>query len=190
MTMMLPKIEGYQRAKLSAVDFWTLADAGAFEGFAKTELIEGELYVVNSVHFPHARAQGALTGELMIAVKQHGLALRVLSNPSTDLAAASVPEPDIALARDTDQRALPGSNLQLAVEISDSTLSFDLGEKLGVYARAGIPEYWVVDVNARVIHRHSKPSNQGYADIVAFQFGETIPCATIDGLLVDTASLT
>ncbi len=190
MTMMLPRSTEYQRAKLSADDFWLLADAGAFEGFVKTELIEGEIYVVNSVHVPHARAHGALTVELGIALKLLDLKLKILSNPSTNVSAESVPEPDIALAEDTTERALPGPHLRLAIEISDTTLAFDKSTKMRVYARAGVPEYWIVDVNARVIHRHAQPAGERYADTASFQFGETIVSATIPDLSVDTAALT
>lgn len=190
MTMMLPKSTEYQRAMLSADDFWLLADAGVFQGFAKTELIEGEIYVVNSVHSRHARAHAVMTAELVIAVRSGVVKGVVFSNPSTNLTSDSVPEPDVALAIDSEERAIPGPNLQLAIEISDSTLSFDMGRKLRLYARAGVPEYWVVDVNARRIHRHADPEGEAYRDVASFIFGETVSAVTIAGLNVETAGLT
>jgi Uma2 family endonuclease len=61
----------------------------------------------------------------------------------------------------------PGAaDISLVIEISDTSLGFDLGEKLALYKAAGIAEYWVVDLNARVVHcfvapayRHQRVSN-------------------------------
>jgi hypothetical protein len=57
------------QAKLTARDFWLLADSGAFANHARTELIEGEIWVVNSVHRWHARAMVSLSVALMEAIK-------------------------------------------------------------------------------------------------------------------------
>jgi Uma2 family endonuclease len=71
----------------------------------------------------------------------------------------SLPEPDIAVLTRTlnSERPTP-SEVRLVVEIADSTLSRDLGQKATLYARAGIPEYWVVDISNRRVHVHLSPS--------------------------------
>ncbi len=187
MTLQLPLSTSAQPAKLSARDFWLLADGGAFEGFVKTELIEGVLQVVNAVHTRHARIHAALAGELGIAVK--GSTLILLATPSVNLAGDSVPEPDLALASRADDKAVAAVDLRLAIEISDTTLDFDLGRKMRLYARHGVPEYWVVDVEGKVIHQNWQPLASGYAQERVVAFGTAISVATIDGLNVPTAPL-
>jgi Uma2 family endonuclease len=189
MTVQLPISTASQTAKLSAADFWLLADAGAFKNFVKTELIEGELLVVNAVHTRHARIHAALTFELGFALRKAGLDLVIYSTPSTELSDDSVPEPDIAVAGATNAKALAGSGVKLAVEISDSTLDLDMGRKMRLYARHGIPEYWVVDVEGRVLHQMWTPSGETYAEQGEHPFGDKVTAATIQGLSVETDGL-
>jgi Uma2 family endonuclease len=188
MTLPLPKVEGYQPVKLSASDYWLLADAGAFRPYVKTELIEGELFVVNTVHTRHARAHATMTVELGMAVRTSELDLEILSTPATALSADSVPEPDVVIAERTRDKALPGANVKLAVEISDSTLAFDLGRKAQLYARGGIPEYWVVDVEAQVIHQMWSPKGEEYEGQRKVKFGKPATSETL-ALSIDTATL-
>ena len=79
------------------------------------------------------------------------------------------PEPDIAvtLAPTTayrDRHPLP-EDLLLVVEVSDTTLRFDLSAKALLYARSGIEEYWVIDVVNRRLHMHRMPTPLGYAEV-------------------------
>jgi Uma2 family endonuclease len=72
----------------------------------------------------------------------------------------SLPEPDIAvLTRPLNSERPTPSEVRLVVEIADSTLSRDLGQKATLYARAGIPEYWVVDIANRRLHIHLSPNS-------------------------------
>jgi Uma2 family endonuclease len=189
MTVQLPISNEYQPVKLSAREFWLLADAGVFQEFVKTELIEGEIYVVNAVHSRHAKAHAALTVAIGIALKVKRSPLVLLSTPSTALSDDSIPEPDIAVASKAESKAIDGSDVLLAIEISDSTLAFDMGRKMRLYARHGIPEYWVVDVEGRVIHQFSGPKTEGYAERVEYAFGTEVLATTISGLKVATDGL-
>lgn len=63
--------------------------------------------------------------------------------PSTELSDDSLPEPDIAIGEPSDAKIFPGPAMRVAIEVSDSTLDLDLGRKARLYARYGLPEYWV-----------------------------------------------
>lgn len=189
MTAQLPISTSPQTAKLTARDFWLLAGAGAFEGFVKTELIEGEIQVVNSVHSRHARAQATLTVEIGIALRKLATPLILLSTPSTALSDDSIPEPDIAIATKAEGKAVSGADILLTVEISDTTLDYDLGRKMRLYARHGIAEYWVVDIEGKRILRHSAPAQGGYALCDEVAFGAPLAAVTIEGLVVETGRL-
>jgi Uma2 family endonuclease len=189
MTVQLPISTSPQPVKLCARDFWLLADAGAFEGFVKAELIEGEIQVVNAVHSRHARAHAVFTVEVGLALRKLKSSLILLSTPSTALSDDSVPEPDIAIASKAEGKAVEGSEILLAIEISDTTLAFDMGRKLRLYARHGAPEYWVVDVEGRAIHQFWGPSAEGYTERRAVSFGDEVAAETIAGLVVETGGL-
>lgn len=189
MSIQLPVSTSPQRARLTARDFWLLADHGAFCNFAKTELIEGELLVVNAVHSRHARIHAMLTVEIGIGLKAIKSPLILLATPSVDLDENSVPEPDIAIARCAEGKGIPVDEILLAVEISDSTLKLDLGTKLRLYSRAGIGEYWVADVARGVLRQHWEPGADGYAQNRDVPFGKQIEVATIAGLVVETVAI-
>ena len=88
------------------------------------------------------------------------------------------PEPDIVVTREAFPayfHANPGAaDVRLVVEISDTTLRFDLYTKAEIYARAGVPEYWVYDVRERQIHRHRVPTANGYREIVILNEDQSI----------------
>jgi len=178
-----------QKAKLRVADFLLLADAGAFQDYARTELIEGEIWVVNAIHTRHARAHAALNGELWAALKAMASPLVLYTAPSTELSDDSMPEPDIAIADPNDARTLQGGSVRIAIEISDATLDTDMGRKARLYARHGVPEYWVVDVEGRVIHQMWSPAGDSYAERREIAFGGPISAATVIDLSVNSAAL-
>lgn len=177
------------RAKLRVADFLLLAESGAFADYARTELIEGEIWAVNSVHRRHARAHAQLTAEIGAALRAAGSPLTFYTAPSTELSDDSLPEPDIAIGEPSDAKIFPGPAMRVAVEISDSTLDLDLGRKARLYARYGVPEYWVVDVEARVIHQMWAPAGESYQQRREIPFGEALAAATVPSLTVATDSL-
>jgi Uma2 family endonuclease len=175
--------------KLRVQDFLLLNDAGAFANYAKSELIEGEIWVVNAVYTQHAKALARLTTLLTNAVEGAGLELEVYTNLSTSLSDDSLPEPDIVLADDHDSGAMPLAKIKLLIEVSDSTLDIDLGRKADLYARHGIAEYWVVDIEGKRIVRHSGPEDDGYRVCNEVAFGALLEAVTIAGLIVETDRL-
>ena len=190
MTAQLPISTNVQRAKLTARDFWTLAEAGAFEGFAKSELIEGEIWVVNSVWVWHSRTTAYLTTELAIALRALASPLIVYTSGSVDMSDDSVPEPDVSVGMDhRDRTGLPLSKLTLAVEVSDSTLANDLARKARLYARHGVPEYWVVDADGQAVHQMWSPAGDAYTERRRVPFGDPLVSATIPNLTIQTGGI-
>jgi len=178
-----------RRIGLRAADFLLLSDAGAFDGYGRTELIEGEVWAMNAIHSWHARATSDLVTDLTIALRSRQGRLRVYTAGSVRLSDISVPEPDISIGEDHDQGVLPLAKLKLAIEIADSTAAIDLGVKLRLYAKAGVPEYWVVERDGGLVHQMWAPSGEEYAQRRAVNFGEQITAATLPDLLVETGRL-
>jgi Uma2 family endonuclease len=94
------------------------------------------------------------------------------------------PEPDIAIVRGTDddsKRRIPKpSDVALLVEVSETTLERDRGEKLLAYAKGRIPIYWIVNLVDRQVEVYSDPGAVGCVSRTVFKLGETVP-VMIDG---------
>lgn len=162
---------------------WTRSECLAMEESGvwsqqRLELVEGELISKMGKKRPHTN---------ILIVVQAWL-IRVFGeqyvNPETPVDVAphdnptSEPEPDlVVLAKPsrefTSANPQPG-DLRLVVEISDSTLGFDLTRKAGLYARAGIVEYWVFDVAARRLVVHRDPGKGLYQSVAVYNDQESV----------------
>jgi Uma2 family endonuclease len=182
---------GITPVKLTAKDFWLLAESGAFENYARTELIEGEIWAVNSVWRWHSRVNTQFAFAIMQGLADAKVDLTVYGPGSVAMSDDSVPEPDISVAMPETSAREPISlwAVKIAVELSDTTRDMDLARKAILYARHGVPEYWVADREGQVLVRHSSPTENGYADVISVPFGETVTSVVIDGLSVETKSL-
>ncbi|MDP5278284.1 Uma2 family endonuclease [Sphingomonas sp. DG1-23] len=190
MTELLPLNNSHLPVKLRLEDYLRLDAAGAFEEYRKTELIEGEIFFINAQHRPHAVVKSRLHVLLAAALKAQDDGWEAIVEGSIAVPPHSSPEPDIAVTSEPDGKGLiPLDSVKLIVEVSDATLAFDMQRKLALYARNGVPEYWVVDVNARVIHQMWTPEGQTYARHRELAFGQAVKATTIVGLTIETAQI-
>ena len=178
-----------EKVRLRVEDFLLLDQSGAFADYTKTELIEGEIYVMNAQYSRHAQVKTDLAFALMQTLAAIASPLRVTIEVATRISDHSLPEPDIVLTSHRGEGVVPLESVALIVEVSDTTLSIDMGLKLRIYAEAGVPEYWVVDVEGRVIHQMWGPSDEGYAERRKIGFGAVIEAATVEGVTVATWGL-
>lgn len=179
------------RHRLTVEEYLLLDSEGAFDD-RRTELFDGEVYYMSPKHRPHARVLGDVYFSVRQALQACGSDLTALIDISVRLSNHDVPDPDIAI---TDAPGgtgiLPLEALKLVIEVSDTTLAKDLGFKEELYARAGVPEYWVIDINESRVLCHANPRSKaeggGYEGQLDVPFGEVLYSATIDGLTVETA---
>lgn len=142
------------------------------------ELIDGEIIGKMGQKPPQSVGVVLLAAHLSA---QFGV-LRVRAQSTIDVGDAdpthNEPEPDVAVTRDpvtaySDRHPGP-ADLLLVAEVSESTLRFDRGVKAALYARAGIPEYWVMDLGGRQAFVHRRPAPDGYAEIAVYGAEECI----------------
>lgn len=176
--------------KFSQRDYKVLAEYGAFDKLAKTELIEGVIVAVNAQYSRHVRVQTLLFRAIADACDGLESDLGAWIEGSISIDDHSMPQPDIFVSRGLpDEGPITLDRLALVAEIADTSLDFDLDTKVRVYAAAGIAEYWVADVNAKVIHQMWSPEGEVYGERREVTFGERIEAATIEGLTMETRSL-
>jgi Uma2 family endonuclease len=170
-------------------------DAGVLRFDERVELIGGRIIAMSPQNSPHFTAIRLVEEALRIAF---GAGYEVRVQGPLDLSPSSQPEPDIAVvqghARDY-ARAHPTTAL-LVVEVSESTLAFDRGEKASLYASAGIQEYWVVNlVDRRVeIYREpvpvaGQPYGYGYRSCTHYFAADTITPAAMPQSAIAVADL-
>src|SRR5262249_18710396 len=105
----------------------------------------------------------------------------------------SEPQPDLALVARRDdfyRERHPGPpDTLLAIEVSDTTLRFDLQTKMSLYARHNIPELWVIDVKRKQLHVFRDPVEAGYREVLTATVPGVMPIASLPGVTVDLSSL-
>jgi Uma2 family endonuclease len=177
------------RYRLRVADYLILHEAGAFEGL-RTELIEGEIIVMSPQARRHLYGKSELAYRLRRALETIDSTVFVAVDGTVEISEDSLPEPDIFLTDAPDGEGyVPGASLKLAVEVAATSLDFDLTRKSGLYSSHGVPEYWVADVNGRVIHQMWAPAGEAYAERREVAFGEVVEAVTVAGLRVETVRL-
>lgn len=174
--------------KLTVDDYVRLAEAGVF-GDKRTELLDGTIVVMNAEYRPHGWVRDELSYRLRRALEGIDSPLVAMS-ASARVSDNDMPLPDIVLTSEPrGEGPIPLASIALVVEVSSTTLRRDLGVKASIYAAAGVPEYWIADVNRRVVHLLWSPAAKGYGDRRSVTFGEDLTAATISGLMVSTDQL-
>jgi len=176
--------------RLRVEDYLLLDASGAFDDYAKTELIEGRIVGMNAQHRPHGMLKMEMYDRLRQGLQAICSPLRPVIEFGLALAPDSLVEPDVLLTTEpSGDGFVPLPSVALVIEVSDTSLDFDLGAKAALYARHGIPEYWVADVNAKVIHQMWAPEGEVYVEQRQVTYGEPIDAATIIDLAMETAGL-
>jgi Uma2 family endonuclease len=162
------------RYKLSVDDYHKLGDAGILHEDSRVELIEGELIEMAPIGASHMHVVNRLTKLMVFAVGD--LAMVSIQNPVT-LPRYSEPQPDIAIlepAGDAKPAVPRAKNVMLVIEVSDTTLAYDRGTKLRLYAREGIGEAWIANVQAQCVEVYRMPTADGYAQKRDYGLEETV----------------
>jgi len=158
--------------RLTRAQYDRMVETGLFGEDDRVELLYGVITEMSPQGASHAAVIRRLTEVLVLA-----LAGRARIGPQVPFAASdwSEPEPDFAVTPidETRDDAHP-SSAHLIIEVSRSSLGTDLGAKARLYAEAGVPQYWVVDVDGGHVHVHRSPGAEGYADVTVATRGERL----------------
>jgi Uma2 family endonuclease len=163
-----------QKQLLTIEEFERAWDDGAFPPDARLELIHGEVVEMSPIGDPHFLSVMYL-GDLLADLKP--AAISSLQGPLRLPLQESVPQPDAVVFRrrpDFAKRPPRGQDALLVVEVSDSTLAYDRDVKMPLYAQAGVPESWLVDLKKKRIFVYRQPSPEGYQEVRVYHRGESV----------------
>jgi len=163
------------RMRITVDRYQKMVAAGVLTPSDRVELIEGEIVDMAPIGTRHASVTGRLFKRLVLSL---GDAATVRAGNPIDLGSFSEPEPDLLVLRpraDDFLRAHPqAEDVLLLIEVADTSLTFDQGAKRELYARFGVSEYWVVDLNGRRIFAYLAPSEGAFQRSREYLVDETI----------------
>jgi Uma2 family endonuclease len=170
-----PRRKSWTRQQLAPLE------ASGFFKDERLELVEGELISKMGKHRPHVIAAMSMLFWLADCFGKSFAEAQAPIDVSPEDNPTSEPEPDVVVLR-RDRAALARNpqpeDVLLLVEVSDSTLTYDLTVKAGLYARAAITEYWVLDINGRRVIVHRNPAAGQYSSVVSYSEHETLSPVT------------
>jgi Uma2 family endonuclease len=186
-------LEARERAAMpyhrwSVSEFHQMAATGLLDEGDRVELIEGELVDMAPIGSRHAFRVDRIARALQFAM---GRAFLVRVQNPILLDEQSEPQPDIAVVNDRNYaEAHPSvADVLMIVEVSDTTLEYDREVKLGLYARHGIPEVWLMDVNAGELTVYREPAEGQYRLIRKPTAAEVVAPALVSGVAISLAEL-
>ena len=178
------------RARITTDDYHRMAEAGILTKRDRVELIDGEIVRKMTIGPRHGASVDRAT-RLFVTSTGDNVIVRVQG--AVRLGLFSEPEPDIALLKsraDSYASSHPGpADVLLIVEVADSSLELDRDVKLPLYAQAGVPEFWLVDLTTDTIFRHTAPHGRAYRQTTPHHRGEIIAPFLLPECLIDVAVL-
>ena len=179
-----------RRHGITVDEYYRMAETGEIAPDARVELIEGEIIDMPPIGAPHFAMECRLNELLMQAFVHRAI---VRWGGPLRLDNTSEPQPDftLVLRREDyyEERHPTVADTLLAIEVSDTRLSFDLGRKRALYARRGVSELWVIDLKRSLLHRFRKPSRDEYLEAEVLEAPRTMSIERLPEIALDLSSL-
>ena len=178
------------RHRITVDEYYRMAETGILAPDARVELIEGEIIDMAPIGFEHAwvvlelnRRLIQAAGDLAMVLPQSGVRLSDISEPQPDFALL---KPPVASYR---KRIAAAADTFLLIEVSDSTLRYDLQVKAPLYARHGVPEYWILDWNGRQLRSFRAPADGQYTEVTSTSEPGLVAPLALPSVQIDLTTL-
>jgi len=176
--------------RFNAEDYHRLAETGILAPDARVELIEGAIHDMSPIGPLHSGVTVRLNRFFSLRAKSRWL---VLVQDAIRLDNYSEPQPDLVLLKpapdDFVSHHPTPDDVLLLIEIADTSLEFDRTKKLPVYARAGIPEVWIINLQESAIEIYREPHFTGYEKKTVLRSGDQACPAAFPDAAVDVGEL-
>jgi Uma2 family endonuclease len=182
--MNIQSIPQPRRLRFSVDEYYKMIELGMLKDYEKAEIIDGELIQKMPIGDKHAAVVNRLT---RIFVKNVSDDILVSVQNPLRLSDFNEPEPDLVLADltkyDGNRHPRP-EEVILLVEVSDSALKYDRDFKIPLYAEAGIPEVWIVNLPSNHIEIHQKLNSEIYQLVKIFKADATVISESLPGFSI------
>jgi Uma2 family endonuclease len=179
------------RKHLTDIREWQkLGEANIFPPGSRIELIEGEILEMAPIGFNHSGHINRLVKLLTKRIPSD--VIPSVQNP-LQLGDLSEPEPDFMLLKPNDDfycsRHPNADDVLLLIEVADSSLNFDQNQKLSLYARFNIPEYWLMNLKDSWVEVYRKPHGDCYGEKTTLRVGDTVTLSHINQITINIADI-
>lgn len=169
-TLVVAATDVAQPRRFTVEEYHRMGDAGILGPEERVELLRGEIILMSPINPPHNGTLNKLHGILSVSLA--GRAVVQVGGP-VRLNDGSEPEPDIAVLRwrEDAYATLPvlPEHVLLVMEVSYSSLAYDRDVKALDYAAAGLPEYWLWDLQHQALLLHRDPHEDGYHQVITLR---------------------
>ena len=174
--------------RFSVEEFHKLGEAGIFRPRDRVELLDGEIILMSPIGIRHVQAVNWINECLVEQARR-----RYLVSPGNPvwLDEHSEPQPDMMLVprvRKMERHPRP-EDVFLLVEVSDSSLAYDRERKLTAYTKAGVREYWIVNLQQDILEVFRQPADGKYQVVLTFTVGQTLSPLAFEDVTVTVADI-
>lgn len=177
------------RYRFSVREYEQMGERGILHEDLRVELIDGEIIQMSPIGDKHMRCVNRFNRRLVLALGER--AVVSIQNPIV-LSGHDEPQPDVVVlwpsAEEHRGTPLPG-DVALLIEVSDSTLAYDKRVKVPLYARTGIAEVWIADLQHNTIIQYIEPEGGTYRAVTTYRRGEVVASRTLPDLAFDVTDL-
>jgi Uma2 family endonuclease len=176
--------------RFSVDEYHQMAAAGILTEDDPVELIEGAIVEMPPMGSRHAACIERLTTELVSRTRESA---RVRVQLPIQVNEHSEPEPDLALVlarADSYASAHPTpSDVLLVIDVAETTVGYDRTVKAPLYAQAGIPEYWLIDLQGERVDVHQDPAEGSYRTVPVFRRGERLTSEALPSVAIQVDAI-
>lgn len=176
------------RHRFTVAEYQYMGTVGILTEDDRVELIAGEIFQMSPIGRRHARCVDLLN---RILSRSAGPDMLVAVQNPIYLPGESAPQPDLAMIYDRDSGSIGPTAVDtiLVIEVADSSLGYDRGTKLPLYAAAGIAEAWLVDLVSGTVERYSDPHDGLYRLVARGQSGDTLASTVLPPLTIPVEAI-
>lgn len=179
--------EGLPRRAFTVSEVERMVEIGLIDEHERLELLGGELVPMSAKGSAHEVVK---LGLIEFLIRNCPARFRVIPETTFRLSIDTFIEPDfLVFPASVPLRELKGPDAVLAIEVSDSSLGYDLGRKPRIYAQYGISELWVIDAPKLIVHVHRGVGPEGYGDVKTFDQQALLTPMNVPELAVRLADL-
>ena len=177
-------------AKITVDEYYEMARIGLIDPDARVELIEGEIVAMAPIGTPHGYVVDVLSERLWAAVRGNA---HVRVQGALRLGNRTELQPDLSVLRlpseQYRQKQASATDALLVIEVTDTTLRKDIRIKIPLYARQGVPEVWIIDLEKSRVHFYRSLVDGQYQSVSVTSAPESEPVPGVPDAKIDLRKL-